>query len=288
MLNPAYLIYLVTLIALFAIMGLSFNLLRGFTGLLNLGHTGLILVGAYTTALLSRNLGVPLGLAWIAGVAAGAVFGILLSMLTRRGKGDVIVGVMTLWFMIVMLTIALSWVDLTRGALGIPGIARLPGFESPERFLILVLITLGVIYAFLHRLTTSPFGRVLGAIRDDELGAQTLGKNALKARVISFAIGGAIAGLSGGVFAMFFRFIDPGSFYLTQLVTVVAIVYVGGLGSLPGTLLGALFIVLIPEFLRFLPFRPEIVGAMRQIVFSILVLAVLLWFPKGVMGKVES
>lgn len=288
MLNPAYLIYLATLIALFAIMGLSFNLLRGFTGLLNLGHTGFILVGAYTTALLSRTLDVPVVLAWAAGAIAGAVCGIILSILTRRGKGDVIVGVMTLWFMIVMMVIALSWSDLTRGALGIPGIARLPGFESPQRFLLLVLITLGIVYAFMHRLTTSPFGRVLGAVRDDELGAKTLGKNALKARMISFAIGGAIAGLSGGLFAMFFRFIDPGSFYLTQLVTIVAITYVGGLASLPGTLLGAVIVVLIPELLRFLPFNPEIVGAMRQIVFSCLVLAVLLWFPKGVMGKIES
>ncbi len=288
MFNPAYLMYLGTLIALFAIMGLSFNLLRGFTGLLNLGHTGFILIGAYTSILLQRNLGVPLILAWVAGAIAGAIAGIVISILTRRGKGDVVVGVMTLWFMIVLVVIALSWVEVTRGALGIVGIPRPTGFESPLRFLTFSLAVLAVVYAFLHRVTKSPFGRVLGAVRDDELGAQTLGKNALKARMVSFMIGGGIAGLSGGLFGMFFRYIDPSSFYIAQIVAIVAIAYVGGLASLPGTLLGTVIVVLAPEFLRFLPFDPEAVGAMRQIVFSVLVLAVLLWFPKGVMGKIES
>ena len=288
MLNSEYLIYLATLISLFAVMGLSFNLLRGFTGLLNLGHTGIILVGAYTTVLLTRTLGIPLGLAWAASAVTGAAVGLLLSLLTRKGKGDVVVGVMTLWFMILMVSVALNWIGVTRGALGLAAIPRLTGFESPARFLLLSLGVFAVVYGFLHRLTTSPFGRVLGAIRDDELGAMTLGKNAFKARAVSFVIGGAIAGLSGGLFAMLFRFIDPSSFYLTQLVTIVAIAYGGGLASLPGTVIGTLLIVLIPELLRFLPFSAEVIGAMRQIVFSTLVLIVLLWFPKGVMGKIES
>lgn len=285
MFSIPYLTYLLTLVALFALLGFSFNLLKGFTGLLNLAHPGMILLGAYTTVLLQRA-GVPLPLAWAAGAAAGLLLGALLSVLTRRSRGDVL-GVMALWCLFVLEIVALNWIALTRGALGIPGIARPAGFETGPMFLLLTLIIVGIVYVFLHRVVSSPFGRVLGAVRDDELAAQTLGKNVFKARVVAFLVGGALAGLGGGLFAMFFRYIDPPSFYIIQLVTIIAIVFVGGPASLPGTIVGALVVVILPELLRFLPFNPEVVGALRQIVFSALVLAVIVLHPRGVLGKVE-
>lgn len=286
MMNPAYLTYLLTLIGLFAILGLSYNLLAGFSGLSNLGQPGFFLIGAYATVLLQLKLGLPAPLALCGGALGGAMAGLFLSLLTRKSKGDA-VAVMGMWFMFIMVILALNWIGLTRGALGIPGIARPALFATPERFLLLVLIMGLLIYGLVWRVTHGPFGRVLGAVRDDELAAETLGKNTFKARSLVFALSGAIGGLGGGLFAYFFRFIDPGSFFVTQLVTILAIVYVGGLASLSGTLAGTALAILIPELLRFLPFNPEVLGGLRQVLFSVIVLIVILLRPRGILGRVE-
>lgn len=286
MLTDAYLIHLLTLISLFAILGFSYNLLAGFTGMSNLGQPGFFLVGAYTVALLQLKLGAGVITALPAGIAAGGVLGLLFSFLTKKVKGDT-VAVMGLWLMLVLVIVALNWTDFTRGALGIPGIKRPNSWATPAQFLIfsagLTLITYGV----LSRIVRSPFGRVLGAVRDDELAAATLGKNIFKARMIAFTVSGAVAGLGGGLFAYTFQFVDPGSFHIAMLVSLLAIVYVGGLASMPGVLAGTLLIIILPEIFRFLPFNPEVIGALRQIVFSALVLLVVLWKPKGILGKVE-
>lgn len=284
--NLAYVVHLLTLVALFFILGASYNLLAGFTGMSNLGQPGIFLLGAYTTAILQRQFGFSPVLALPAAALVGLLFAALFSLMTRRARGDV-VGVMGLWSMFMLVVVALNWAGLTRGALGIPGIARPQMWASPDRFMILMLVFALALYGGLRRITGSPFGRVLGAVRDDELQAQTLGKNVFKARAIAFMISGAVGGVGGGLFAYFFRFIDPSSFYILMLVAILAIVYVGGLASWAGTLTGAALIILLPEALRFLPFNPEIVGAMRQIVFAVAVLAVILWRPRGVLGRVE-
>lgn len=281
-----YLVYLLTIVALYIIFGLSFNLLAGFTGMSNLGQPAFFLVGAYTTVLLQMKLGVPPIFALLGGALAGFLIGALFSLVTRKARGDA-VAVLGMWFMFISVIIALNWISVTRGALGIPGIPQPHGWETPDRFLLLMAAMAGILYLLVHRITSSPFGRVLGAIRDDELVAQTLGKNAFKARVLAFALSGAIAGLGGGMFAYFFRFIDPGSFFVSMLVALLTIVYVGGLASLPGTVVGALIVGVLPEILRLLPFNPEIVGGLRQIIFSVLVLLVILFRPRGVLGKVE-
>ena len=176
---------------------------------------------------------------------------------------------------------------ISSAALGIPGIPRLAAVQTPEQFLLLTILILLGVYGLVWKITRGPFGRVLGAVRDDELAAATLGKNVFKARVMAFSIAGALAGFGGGLFGMFFRFVDPGSFHFPMLISLLTIVYVGGLASLPGTLVGALVVTLLPEILRFLPLPPEVVGALRQIIFSGLVLAVIVWRPKGIFGNVE-
>ena len=221
--NLAYLTYLLSLVGLLAILGISFNLLAGFTGMSNLGQPGLFLVGAYATVLLQMKLGVPIPLALVAGAAAGSVAAVLLSLLIRRARGDV-VAVMGMWFMFIMVVVALNWIALTRGALGIPGIVRPELFETSGRFLFLIMLSVAITYGLVYRIVCSPFGRVLGAVRDDELAAETLGKNVFKARVIAFAISGALAGLGGGLFAYFYRFIDPVSFYISTLIMILTIV----------------------------------------------------------------
>ena len=285
----AYFINLIILVGIYIILAISLQLSIGFTGSFNLGHIAFFAIGAYVSALLTLN-GCPfiLGLA-LAGILA-AVFGFILAIPTSKLKGDYL-ALATLGFSFVVYAIALNWVDVTRGPLGLPGIPKpeLLGFIFSDdfSFMILTLVIAVISYLVIKRITTSPFGRALGAIRDDELAARTLGKNSLKLKSISLATAAFFAGISGSLFAHYITFIDPSSFTFMQLIPILAIVIIGGLASLEGTIIAAIIIVLLPEPLRFIGFPSSIVGPARQIIYALLLLAILLLKPKGLMGKIK-
>ena len=133
----------------------------------------------------------------------------------------------------------------------------------------------------------SPFGKVLESIRDDELASKTLGKNTSKTKSISLMISAFFAGLAGSLYAHYITYIDPSSFTIMQLIPVLCIVIIGGLASLKGTVIATIIIVLLPEPLRFIGFPSSVVGPMRQIIYALFLLLILLYKPKGLYGKVE-
>ncbi|HIH33267.1 MAG TPA: branched-chain amino acid ABC transporter permease [Candidatus Diapherotrites archaeon] len=285
----AYLIHLLILVCIYLILAISLQLTIGFTGLLNLGHIGFFAIGAYTSALLSLA-GFPF---WIAILAAGIltlIFGFLLSLPLARLKGDYL-ALASLGFAFVVYAILLNWTDLTRGPLGLPGIPKpeIFGFVFSENlaFLLLALAIAAISFFVIHRIASSPFGKVLEAIRDDELAARVLGKNAFRMKAYSFGISAFFAGIAGSLYAGYITFIDPSSFTLLQLIPVLAIVIIAGLTSFKGTVLATIILVLLPEPLRFIGFPSSIVGPARQIIYSLLLLAILVYRPKGFFGKVE-
>ena len=285
----AYLIHLLILVCIYLILAISLQLTIGFTGLLNLGHIGFFAIGAYTSALLSLA-GFPF---WIAILAAGIltlIFGFLLSLPLARLKGDYL-ALASLGFAFVVYAVLLNWTDLTRGPLGLPGIPKpeIFGFVFSENlaFLLLALAIAAISFFVIHRIASSPFGKVLEAIRDDELAARVLGKNAFRMKAYSFGISAFFAGIAGSLYAGYITFIDPSSFTLLQLIPVLAIVIIAGLTSFKGTVLATIILVLLPEPLRFIGFPSSIVGPARQIIYSLLLLAILVYRPKGFFGKVE-
>src|SRR3989338_2138443 len=285
----AYLIHLLILVCIYLILAISLQLTIGFTGLLNLGHIGFFAIGAYTSALLALS-GFPF---WIAILAAGIltlIFGFLLSLPLARLKGDYL-ALASLGFAFVVYAILLNWTDLTRGPLGLPGIPKpeIFGFVFSENlaFLLLALAIAAISFFVIHRIASSPFGKVLEAIRDDELAARVLGKNAFRMKAYSFGISAFFAGIAGSLYAGYITFIDPSSFTLLQLIPVLAIVIIAGLTSFKGTVLATIILVLLPEPLRFIGFPSSIVGHARQIIYSLLLLAILVYRPKGFFGKVE-
>jgi len=285
----AYFINLIILVGIYIILAISLQLSIGFTGSFNLGHIAFFAIGAYVSALLTLN-GYPFIFALaLAGIIA-AIFGVILSIPTSKLKGDYL-ALATLGFSFVIYAIALNWIELTRGPLGLPGIPKpeILGFvfSNDFFFMILVLAIAFVSYLVIKRITVSPFGRALGAIRDDELAARTLGKNSLKLKSISLATAAFFAGISGSLFAHYITFIDPSSFTFMQLIPILAIVIIGGLASLEGTIIAAIIIVLLPEPLRFIGFPSSVVGPARQIIYALLLLAILLLKPKGIMGKIK-
>ena len=168
-----YLIHLGILICIYSILAVSLNLAIGFTGLLNLGHVGFFGIGAYTSALLSIN-GVPMWASMIAGGLLAMLFGMLLALPTTRLKGDYL-ALATLGFTFIMGSIARNWTDLTRGALGIPGIPKIASNNTD--LLLIVFIIACACYAVFQYISRTPFGHTLQAIRDDELAAKMLGKD---------------------------------------------------------------------------------------------------------------
>lgn len=285
----AYIIHLLILIGIYLVLAISLQLSMGFTGLLNIGHIAFYAIGAYASALLALN-GFPF---WLCITAAGIfamLFGFLLSVPTDKLKGDYL-ALATLGFSFVIYAIALNWTELTRGPLGLPGIPRpeLFGFVFSENlsFLILTFAVAVASYLVIRKIVGSPFGRVLESIRDDELAARVLGKNSFKMKAYALGISAFFAGIAGSLYAHYITFIDPSSFTLLQLIPVLAIVIIGGMASLRGTVLATIILILLPEPLRFIGFPSSIVGPARQIIYALLLLLILVFRPKGFFGKVE-
>jgi branched-chain amino acid transport system permease protein len=285
----AYLIHLLILIGIYLILAISLQLSVGFTGLLNLGHVAFYAIGAYTSALLALN-GFPFWFCFLSAGILAMIFGFLLSLPTNKLKGDYL-ALATMGFSFVVYAVLLNWTSLTRGPLGIPGIPKPKifgiSFSDNFSFLILVAIIALLSYLIIKRITISPFGKVLEAIRDNELVVRVLGKNTFKMKSLALMISSFFAGIAGSLYAHYITFIDPSSFTLLQLIPVLSIVIIGGLASLEGTVLATIILVLLPEPLRFIGFPSSIVGPARQILYALLLLLILIYKPKGFYGRVS-
>lgn len=271
------------------ILAISLQLAVGFTGLLNLGHIAFYAIGAYISALLALA-GWPW---WICLLLAGMgamLFGFLLSLPTNKLKGDYL-ALATLGFTFVIYAVALNWTDLTRGPLGLPGIPKpsLFGFVFSDNFAFLILtIVIAVIsYFIIKRIVSSPLGKVLEAVRDDELAARVLGKNSFRMKTYALGISAFFAGIAGSLYAHYITFIDPSSFALMQIVPILCIVIIGGLASLRGTVIAAIILVLLPEPLRFIGLPSSILGPMRQIIYASILLLIIYFKPYGFYGKID-
>ncbi|MFH1211418.1 MAG: branched-chain amino acid ABC transporter permease [Candidatus Woesearchaeota archaeon] len=284
-----YLIHLLILIGIYLILAISLQISIGFTGILNLGHIAFFAIGAYTSALLVLN-GFPFWLSFLFAGILAMIFGYALSLPIKKLKGDYL-ALATMGFSFVVYAVLLNWTELTRGPLGISRISKpsLLGisFSNNLAFLILTLVIVVVCYILIKRIISSPFGKVLESVRDDELASKTLGKNTSKVKALSLMISAFFAGIAGSLYAHYITYIDPSSFTIMALIPVLCIVIIGGLASLRGTLIATIIIVLLPEPLRFIGFPSSIVGPMRQITYALILLFILLYKPKGIYGKVE-
>ncbi|MDA3836873.1 MAG: branched-chain amino acid ABC transporter permease [Nanoarchaeota archaeon] len=283
-----YFIHILILVGIYSILSVSLNLALGYTGLLNLGHVAFFGVGAYVSALLNM-VGVPFIISFLAaGVVAGA-FGLFLIYVSKKLKGDYL-ALATLGFAFIVYSLLLN-LKFTRGPLGIPGIPKPEIFgiviSSNLSYLILVLVIGVLTFLFFNKVVKSSFGKMLGALRDDELNLRVLGKNTTKLKYYSMGISAFFAGIAGSLFAHYITYIDPSSFYMSELILIVTIVIIGGLASIEGSLIGAFIVILIPEVLRFFALPSSILGPMRQIFYALVLIGVLWWRPKGILGKVD-
>ena len=287
-----YLIHLAILFAIYGILGLSLNLVVGYTGLLSVTHAAFYGIGAYATAILLTSLGVNFFVSVLAAMIVSAIVALLIGLILSKFDDDYY-ALASFGFNIIIFSVFLNWQELTRGPLGIPGIGK-PSFEifnfqflisNNLEFLILALVFLALIYFASRFIVNSSFGRILKAIREDEKAIQIFGYNTLYYKLAIFVISAAMAGVAGSLFASYITFIDPSSFWLMESIFILAIVILGGLSNLKGSLLGALFLILLPEALRFVGMPNDIAAQMRQVIYGVILILLMLYRPQGLAGE---
>ncbi len=283
-----YILHILLMICIYIILTLSLNLLVGYTGLLSICHAAFYGIGAYTTTLLMVKLGWNFFPALILGIFMAMVVSLIVSIPSLRLKGDYFV-LAALGFQIIIFSILYNWIGLTRGPYGIPGIPRpnLFGFEidSIPAFFILSLIFAGITILVNWYLYNSPFGRVLKAIREDEIVVLSLGRNTSLFKTSAFTIAAGIAGIAGALYATYVTYIDPTSFTIDESIFIIAIVLVGGSGNLKGPIVGTIFMIILPEALRFLGIPDTIAPNIRQMIYGAVLIVLMMSRPQGIAGE---
>jgi branched-chain amino acid transport system permease protein len=283
-----YVIWVAVITELFIILSTSLNLTVGVAGVLSLAHAAFYGIGAYCSALLSKNMGTPFWFNVLMGSAFAGLFGLLLGVPSLKLRGDYM-AIATLGFGEIIRVGLNNWESFTGGAAGIAGIPRpsLFGFrfDSPERYLILVSFFTVISVIIIYRIANSPFGRILKAIRDDPVAAEALGKNTTYYRIVALVIGSVFAGMTGTLYACYITFIHPSNFTLFESIFVLCMVVLGGMGSIKGSVIGAIVLVTLPELLRFIGIPSGFVAPCRQILYSIALIFLMLFRPRGIWGE---
>ena len=283
-----YLTHLGILFAIYAILGISLNLVVGYTGLLSMTHAAFYGIGAYVTAIFLTQFCINFFLSVILGIAIAGIISLFIGVVLSRFKNDYY-ALASFGFNIIFFSIFLNWQSLTKGSLGIPGIAKpsLFGidFSSNLSFLILSLVILFLIYLISRFIVNSSFGRVLKAIREDEKAIQIFGYNTPHYKLAIFIMSACMAAVAGSLLASYISFIDPSFFTLIESIFIVAIIILGGLANLQGAVLGALFLILLPEFLHFVGFPDAIAAQMRQVIYGLILVGLMLYRPQGLLGE---
>jgi branched-chain amino acid transport system permease protein len=278
-----YLITLATLAALSGLLAMSLNLVLGYGGLLSVAHPMFYGIGAYCSALLAMQAGIPVPVACIAAGLMCALASVPLAACSLRVSGDYFV-IVSMGFQLGVLQI-INNIDLT-GATG--GLSDIPSlFAGPFRsslslgvLLLAILVVLLLIRTVIH----GPFGRALTAMRNDEDALAMLGRDPMRMKMAVFALSAGIAGCAGALYGHIFQYLSPTQFGLETSTALLTMVVVGGTATIWGPLLGALVITVVPQAIQFLQLPVSVSSPLQGIIFSLLVLVFLFLRPQGLMG----
>jgi len=279
-----------TFVLIYSIAALGIMLLAGFTGLFSLGHAAFLGVGAYTHAVLS-NMGVPFPIALAAAAALSAAVGVVVGLPALRVKG-IYLGMATLAFGFIVEEVLARWESVTGGNAGIH--IKKPNMfgwvlETEIQFyflclMITVIATLGIL-----NLLRAPTGRAFVAIRDSEISAQSMGIHLARYKTLSFAISAALAGVAGALYVHKLQFISPDQFNILQSIDLLLMIVIGGLGSVHGAFLGAIFLITMPQLISMVKdYLPAVIGqapGLQGVVYGAVLIAFVLFEPMGLYGR---
>jgi len=281
-----YQVGIMTSALMFVILGLGLNIVIGYGGLLHLGYAAFYAMGAYTYGLMYLYFGLPFWGALPLGAVTGALFGILIGVPVLRLRGDYL-AIVTLAFGEISRLLLENMSGFTKGPEGIAQIPR-PGFfvklslQGATTYLFYISIALVLFTIFvMRRLEDSRIGRALEAMKEDDIAAQSMGIDLAKTKLITFALGAVWAGMVGVVLASKTTYINPGSFTLMESVMILVAVVLGGTGSIPGVILGAFLVTLIPEYFRAL-------ADYRMLMFGVALVVMSIFRPQGIIPRVRK
>jgi len=285
-----YLLHIAILIGIYTIAATSLNLVAGYTGLISISHAAFAGVGAYVTALMGLKLNLLFWFSLPCAMAVAAVLALVASIPALRVHDDYFV-LATFALQVIATSIMTNWVDFTGGPLGLPGIPQPSIFgailSTHWRMLVLVWLLAGLFLFLTYRLVHSPFGRVLKAIREDEVLVRAFGRNVFWFKVSAFVMGAACVAVSGSLYAVYITFIDPSSFTVMESIFILAVIIVGGAGTLWGPVIGATALVALPELLRFVGLPSAVAANVRQVLYGLLLVAMMFWRPRGLIGEFQ-
>lgn len=275
--------------ALNVMLAIGLDFILGYAGQLNLGHSAFYGIGAYVSTLLIMKLGVPFWVAFVLAVILAGAAGTALSVFAVRLRGHYL-AIASLGFAVIVHQVLLNWISLTQGPLGIyairpPPDILLPGlpaisFSNSANMFYLVAGFAVIFYLMLDQLVRSPVGETLASIREDEVSAASLGINCRAWKVFAFGLGSAVAGAAGAFYASFVGTLVPDAFLTTEAFTMLAMVIVGGMGTLIGPVWGAILLTVLPELLRGF-------GDLRLVLYGLAITLVVLFMPGGLVQAAQ-
>ncbi|MGB7605597.1 MAG: branched-chain amino acid ABC transporter permease [Lutisporaceae bacterium] len=265
----SYIFLNIVLIGINIILAVSLNLITGYTGQFSLGHAAFMSIGAYASGILTAKLGQPFWIGIIGAALFAAIAGVIIGIPTLRLKGDYL-AIATLGFGEIVKIIGFN----TNYIGGATGLNDIPRYTTWTWLYFSVVVTVLLISNFIK----SYKGRACISIREDEIAAEAMGVNTTYYKVLVFTIGSFFAGIAGALYANYFNFLKPDSFGFMKSIDILVIVVFGGMGSIKGSIIGAILLSLISLFLQGIP-------ELRMVVYSIILFLIMVYRPQGLMGK---
>ena len=281
--SNSYILRIMVVCMMYVMLALSINLLTGFGGLMTMGHAAFWGIGAYTAAILATKLGLGMGISMIIAAIIAGLFSLLLGLATLRLKGYFLT-IVTLGFCEIVRLVELNFSDLTGGALGISAIPKpnLFGIEISDNkgiyYIMLVLVVLTAVIVF--NIVYSRVGLALQSVRDDDIAASAMGVNVFGNRLMAFMVSAMLAGVCGAFYAHYISFISPTIFTTNESMKMLIMTIFGGLGSIPGTIVGASILTIIPEAIR-------VLSKYRNLIYGVIIVVLMMVKPDGLFGSVN-
>jgi branched-chain amino acid transport system permease protein len=290
-----YFLHILFMIGIYSLVAYPLNLTMGYCGLLNLAPAAFYGIGAYgfTLVMTKGNLfHLMPGLSFLISLICAAVISGIIAFLSGipalKFRKDSFV-LVTLGLQVIIFTILYNWIPLTKGPYGISGIPRpqILGWQIDAlwEYLILIAIINVLVLVFLFKLYQSPFGLSLKALRDNEIGAQSIGISARKQFLRAFTIAGVSIAIPGALYACYVTFISPDSFSLEESIFQVVILSLGGTGNRKGPIIGVLFMIILPEILREIGLPDTIAPNVRQMIYGAILVFLMFVRPQGLWGE---
>lgn len=287
-----YVLHIGIMLCIYIILVLSTNLTVGMANLLTMCQAAFYGIGAYIGTYFLMQFNLPFVVIALLVMLATGVTSLLVSYASVKLKGDYFI-LATLGFQMIIYTILYNWVSVTRGPYGIPGIPSIKLFgiwslDGIYAYFFFALVLAVIVALIFNRLQRSPFGRMLKAIRTDELSAKALGRNTVRLKAWAFFISAAFAGVAGLVYASYVSYIDPTSFTLDESIFIITALFIGGIGSrVWGPVAGAAVVVILPELLRFVGLPDAVAANLRQVIYGLVLIVLMFVRPQGLLGDAK-